>query len=53
MRQPDWAEWEAAGRAAAELPDAEWAAWRATVGTAEAVWPPGQTAGPLAEDAHR
>ena len=41
VRQLDWAEWEAAARAAADLPTSEWAAWRARFGRAEAAWPPG------------
>lgn len=40
VRPLDWAEWETAGRAAAELPSGEWSAWRAMVGTAAAGWPP-------------
>lgn len=34
----DWAGWEAAGRAAAELPSAEWAAWRGAAETDRAAW---------------
>ena len=32
-----WQTWQAAARAAAELPSAEWEAWWATVGTAGAL----------------
>ena len=52
VRALDWAEWEAAGRAAAELSDAEWLAWRATVGTA-AGWPPRPPAPPPVVEAQR
>lgn len=47
VRALDWAEWEAAGRAAAELPTRQWAAWRSRPVADATAW---AQPGPLCPD---
>ena len=53
VRELDWRAWQGAAREAAGLPSAEWAAWRATVGTDVTIWKPSCAACPATGEARR
>ncbi len=53
MRELDRQAYQDAAREAAGLPPEQWAAWRATIGTAAAGWPPRPPAPSPAGGVHR
>ncbi len=53
VRRLDFDAWTVAAREAAGLPSGEWLAWRATIGTAAAGWPPRPPAPPPTGGVHR